>query len=155
MWRHYTTRVFCVVFPPQWPLNCVNLCHTCCTWCTYVHTTDNPAPTVPAPLLVAKHITEEKWDKLAGHRTATSGFTLAQAIACTVDFDDQHYGIYAGGGDSYPDFAEVFDQTSPLLDRLLVTTSTPRSTLARQLTSHPGSPRPASSSSITLLFGNF
>jgi len=115
---------------------------------------------------VAKQITEEKWDTLAGHRAATSGFTLAQAIACTVDFDDQHYGIYAGGGDSYPDFAEVFDQTSPqldllrvgapfLLDCLLITTSTPRSTMARQLTSHPGSPRPASSSSITLLFGNF
>merc|ERR1719422_852242 len=51
----------------------------------------------------------EKWDKLAGHKTATSGFTLAQAIACAVEFDDQHCGIYAGDGDSYKDFAEVFD----------------------------------------------
>merc|ERR1712172_412176 len=59
--------------------------------------------------LVAKHVTKEKWDKLSGHKTATSGFTLAQAIACAVDFDDQHCGIYAGDGDSYKDFAEVFD----------------------------------------------
>merc|ERR1739844_193322 len=33
----------------------------------------------------------------------------AQAIACAVQFDDQHCGIYAGDGDSYKDFAEVFD----------------------------------------------
>ena len=78
--------------------------------------------------LVAKHVTKEKWDKLAAHKTATSGFTLAQAIACAVEFDDQHCGIYAGDGDSYKvrivfyinnldscnqfsfqDFAEVFD----------------------------------------------
>jgi len=59
--------------------------------------------------LVAKHVTKEKWDKLAGHKTATSGFTLAQAIACAVEFDDQHCGIYAGDGDSYKDFTEVFD----------------------------------------------
>merc|ERR1711982_264369 len=39
----------------------------------------------------------------------TSGFTLGQAIACAVQFDDQHCGIYAGDGDSYKDFAEVFD----------------------------------------------
>merc|ERR1712242_81085 len=51
----------------------------------------------------------EIWDKLAAHKTATSGFTLAKAIACAVDFDDQHCGIYAGDGDSYKDFAEVFD----------------------------------------------
>ena len=125
------------------------------------------APTVPAPLLVANHVTKEKWDKLAGHRTATSGFTLAKAIACAVDFDDPHCGIYAGDGDSNKDCTEVFNQTSPqpdllrvgaplLLGRLLATISTPRSTMARQLTSHPGSPRPASSAStITLLFGNF
>ena len=59
--------------------------------------------------LVAKHVTKEKWDKLAAHKTATSGFTLAKAIACAVDFDDQHCGIYAGDGDSYKDFATVFD----------------------------------------------
>ena len=47
--------------------------------------------------------------QLSGHKTATSGFTLAQAIACAVQFDDQHCGIYAGDEDSYKDFAEVFD----------------------------------------------
>merc|ERR1719400_649995 len=55
------------------------------------------------------HVTKELWDELAGHTTATSGFTLAKAIACAVDFDDQHCGIYAGDGDSYKDFAKVFD----------------------------------------------
>jgi len=59
--------------------------------------------------LVAKHVTKELWDELAPHTTATSGFTLAKAIACAVDFDDQHCGIYAGDGDSYKDFAKVFD----------------------------------------------
>ena len=32
-----------------------------------------------------------------------------QAIACAVQFDDQHCGIYAGDQDSYEDFADVFD----------------------------------------------
>jgi len=41
--------------------------------------------------------------------TKTAGFTLAKAIACAVQFDDQHCGIYAGDWDSYKDFAEVFD----------------------------------------------
>lgn len=59
--------------------------------------------------LVAKHVTPEKWAKLGGHKTATSGFTLGQAIACAVEFDNQHCGIYAGDGDSYADFADVFD----------------------------------------------
>merc|ERR1712004_702096 len=58
--------------------------------------------------LVAKHVTPEKWEKLAEHKTATSGFTLAKAIACAVEFDDQHCGIYAGDADSYVDFADVF-----------------------------------------------
>jgi protein-arginine kinase len=59
--------------------------------------------------LVAKHVTPELWAKLSGISTATSGFTLAKAIACAIDFDDQHCGIYAGDADSYKDFAEVFD----------------------------------------------
>ncbi|XP_023333782.1 arginine kinase [Eurytemora carolleeae] len=59
--------------------------------------------------LVAKHVTEELWNKLGDHKTATSGFTLGKAIACAVEFDDQHCGIYAGDADSYNDFAEVFD----------------------------------------------
>jgi protein-arginine kinase len=59
--------------------------------------------------LVAKHVTKEKWDKLSPIVTKTSGFTLAKAIACAVEFDNQHCGIYAGDEDSYVDFAEVFD----------------------------------------------
>jgi len=59
--------------------------------------------------LVAKHVTEELWNELNEHKTTTSGFTLGQAIACAVDFDDQHCGIYAGDEDSYKDFAKVFD----------------------------------------------
>lgn len=59
--------------------------------------------------LVAKHVTKEKWDKLCNIQTKTSGFTLAKAIACAVEFDDQHCGIYAGDEDSYKDFADVFD----------------------------------------------
>merc|ERR1712184_163425 len=58
--------------------------------------------------LVAKHLTEDKWQKLGALKTATSGFTLAKAIACAVEFDDQHCGIYAGDADSYVDFADVF-----------------------------------------------
>merc|ERR1712038_157078 len=59
--------------------------------------------------LTAKHVTKEKWDKLGDHVTKTSGFTLAKAIACAVEFDNQHCGIYAGDEDSYIDFADVFD----------------------------------------------
>merc|ERR1712066_586882 len=59
--------------------------------------------------LAAKYVTKPIWDKLSSVKTATSGFTLAQAIACAVEFDNQHCGIYAGDWDSYKDFAEVFD----------------------------------------------
>merc|ERR1712029_1256100 len=59
--------------------------------------------------LVAKHVTKEKWDKLSGIVTKTSGFTLAKAIAVAVELDNQHCGIYAGDEDSYLDFADVFD----------------------------------------------
>merc|ERR1712223_157755 len=59
--------------------------------------------------LVAKHVTKEKGDKLAGIVSKTSQFTLAKAIACAVEFDNQHCGIYAGDEDSYIDFADVFD----------------------------------------------
>merc|ERR1739846_112859 len=59
--------------------------------------------------LVAKHVTKEKWDKLKDIKTKTSGFTLAKAIACAVQFDNQHCGIYAGDWDSYKDFSAVFD----------------------------------------------
>jgi len=69
-----------------------------------------PFPTIKSThSLVAKHVTPEKWAKLGGLKTKTSGFTLGQAIACAVQFDDQHCGIYAGDQDSYEDFADVFD----------------------------------------------
>merc|ERR1712045_728011 len=35
--------------------------------------------------LVAKHVTKEKWDKLSGIVTKTSGFTLAKAIAALLN----------------------------------------------------------------------
>merc|ERR1712141_742085 len=59
--------------------------------------------------LVAKYVTEPVWNKLSQVVTETSGFTLAQAIACAVDFDNQHCGIYAGDWDSYKVFSDVFD----------------------------------------------
>merc|ERR1712110_39097 len=59
--------------------------------------------------LVAKYVTKPIWDKLSSVKTATSGFTLGQAIACAVEFDNQHCGIYAGDWDSYKVFADVFD----------------------------------------------
>jgi len=59
--------------------------------------------------LVAKYVTKPLWDKLSKAVTATSGFTLAQAIACAVEFDNQHCGIYAGDWDSYKVFSDVFD----------------------------------------------
>ncbi|CAL4062935.1 unnamed protein product, partial [Meganyctiphanes norvegica] len=75
--------------------------------------TIEPAPPFPTiqskESLVAKYVTKELWNKLGGHRTATAGFTLTKAIACAVNFDNQHCGIYAGDWDSYNDFKEVFD----------------------------------------------
>merc|ERR1712087_433282 len=59
--------------------------------------------------LVAKYVTKPLWEKLSRAVTATSGFTLGQAIACAVEFDNQHCGIYAGDWDSYKVFADVFD----------------------------------------------
>merc|ERR1712183_102733 len=59
--------------------------------------------------LVAKYVTEPLWEKLGKMETKTSQFTLSKAIACAVQFDNQHCGIYAGDWDSYKDFSEVFD----------------------------------------------
>ena len=39
--------------------------------------------------LVAKYVTEPLWEKLSRAVTATSEFTLAKAIACAVEFDNQ------------------------------------------------------------------
>lgn len=46
--------------------------------------------------LVAKYVTKPIWDKLHQAVTTTAGFTLAKAIACATEYDDQHCGIYAG-----------------------------------------------------------
>merc|ERR1712142_793079 len=59
--------------------------------------------------LVAKYVTEPLWEKLKNETTKTSEFTLSQAIACAVAFDNQHCGIYAGDWDSYKVFSDVFD----------------------------------------------
>merc|ERR1719186_2270930 len=59
--------------------------------------------------LVAKYVTEPLWEKLGKLETKTSQFTLSKAIACAVQFENQHCGIYAGDWDSYKDFSEVFD----------------------------------------------
>merc|ERR1711863_226630 len=72
--------------------------------------TNGPFPTIQSKhSLAAKYVTKEKWEQLKGIKTKTSGFTLAKAIACAVEFDNQHCGIYAGDWDSYKDFADVFD----------------------------------------------
>merc|ERR1711971_1356701 len=72
--------------------------------------TNGPFPNIQSKhSLVAKHVTEDKWEQLKGIQTETSGFTLIQAIACAIEFDNQHCGIYAGDWDSYKDFAPVFD----------------------------------------------
>merc|ERR1719474_1470586 len=72
--------------------------------------TNGPFPTIRSKhSLVAKHVTKDVWEQLKGIKTQTSGFTLIQAIACAVEFDNQHCGIYAGDWDSYKDFAPVFD----------------------------------------------
>merc|ERR1712025_869194 len=73
-------------------------------------TMSDPFPEIKSShSLVAKYVTKPIWEKLSSVKTKTSGFTLAKAIACAVQFDDQHCGIYAGDWDSYKDFAEVFD----------------------------------------------
>merc|ERR1711970_1559773 len=59
--------------------------------------------------LVAKYVTQPIWEKLSRAVTKTSGFSLSQAIACAVQFDNQHCGIYAGDWDSYKVFADVSD----------------------------------------------
>merc|ERR1712038_590411 len=72
--------------------------------------TNGPFPNIQSShSLVAKHVTRDKWEQLKSIKTKTSGFTLIQAIACAVEFDNQHCGIYAGDWDSYKDFAPVFD----------------------------------------------
>jgi len=59
--------------------------------------------------LVHKYLTPEIYDKLKDKKTANSGITLDQCIACAVAFDDQHCGIYAGDQDCYVDFGDLFN----------------------------------------------
>lgn len=59
--------------------------------------------------LVAKHVTEDIYKKYKDHKTKTSSCTLDQCIACAVQFDNQHCGIYAADIDCYYDFKDVFD----------------------------------------------
>ena len=74
------------------------------------YTMADPMPEIKSKhSLVAKYVTAPLWEKLSKAVTKTSGFTLAKAIACAVEFDDQHCGIYAGDWDSYKVFADVFD----------------------------------------------
>ena len=46
--------------------------------------------------LVANYVTEPLWEKLCMAKTKTSGFNLNKTIACAVQYDNQHRGIYAG-----------------------------------------------------------
>ena len=72
------------------------------TLCLHSFTMSDPMPEIKSKhSLVAKYVTAPLWDKLSRAATTTSGFTLAKAIACAVQFDDQHCGIYAGDWDSY------------------------------------------------------
>merc|ERR1712212_578489 len=73
-------------------------------------TMSDPFPEIKSKhSLVAKYVTKPLWAKLSRARTMTSGFSLAQAIACATEFDNQHCGIYAGDWDSYKVFSDVFD----------------------------------------------
>ena len=59
--------------------------------------------------LVKKYVTRKAWSALKDIKTKTCGFTLWKAIQVSVEFPNQHCGIYAGDWDSYKDFAPVFD----------------------------------------------
>merc|ERR1712008_656147 len=54
--------------------------------------------------------TAEKWAKLGDHVTATSGFTLAKAIACAVEFDNQHCGIFHNAAKTFLVWVNEEDQ---------------------------------------------
>merc|ERR1712243_460922 len=76
----------------------------------YLFKMSDPFPEIKSKhSLVAKYVTEPIWEKLNRAKTVTSGFSLAKAIACAVEFNNQHCGIYAGDWDSYKVFSDVFD----------------------------------------------
>ena len=60
--------------------------------------------------LVAKYVTEPLWEKLNCAVTKTSGFSLAKAIACAVEFDNQGWKFM-----SYSSCQELGQQASWLL----------------------------------------
>lgn len=62
-----------------------------------------------AHCLTAKYMTPEMYAQLSGRQTATAGVTIDQCIACAVELDNQHNGIYAGDADCYIDYAPIFD----------------------------------------------
>lgn len=59
--------------------------------------------------LVFKHLTPEIWEKYAKVKTKTCGFTIQQAAACAIKFDDQHCGLYIGDEDCLTDFKDLCD----------------------------------------------
>ena len=59
--------------------------------------------------MMRKHMTQEIWDELKDHKTATGGWTLARAINTGCQNEDSLVGIHAGDIESYTDFAKVFD----------------------------------------------
>jgi len=61
------------------------------------------------PSLVAKHVSQEIYDKLKNKQSAGVGYTLQNAIQSGVDNQDSGVGIYAGDEDCYHTFAAAFD----------------------------------------------
>jgi protein-arginine kinase len=59
--------------------------------------------------LVAKYLRNEIYEKYKNKKTATSGITLDDCIACAVKLDNQHVGIYAGDGECYTDYSDLFN----------------------------------------------
>merc|ERR1712227_796245 len=62
--------------------------------------------------LVAKHVTEDKWNKLNEIVSKTSQFTLAKAIACAVDFADVFDPLICEYHGLSPDFKHASDMDS-------------------------------------------
>merc|ERR1711925_3803 len=92
--------------------NSAQISNITCSLCVnyYLVKMSDPFPEIKSKhSLVAKYVTQPIWEKLSRAVTKTSGFSLSQAIACSVQFDNQHCGIYAGDWDSYKVFSDVFD----------------------------------------------
>merc|ERR1711925_9538 len=92
--------------------NSAQISNITCSLCVnyYFVKMSDPFPEIKSKhSLVAKYVTQPIWEKLSRAVTKTSGFSLSQAIACAVQFDNQHCGIYAGDWDSYKVFSDVFD----------------------------------------------